>query len=130
MAKLDRGWAIEKIDRFLYVTDRVHPNTGPGITYLGTVMRGAKTEAAERAHVVEKILDRVLPGWTKDRPKKSGEYGWLRDFASRAMVALEGEPELSEKLGDDAPDMDAANLHPWHGRTAARTGTQVITIKP
>lgn len=125
MAKLDREWAITEIERFLYVTDRVRPNTGRGITYIGTVMRGTKTEAAERAHVVEQILDRVLPGWARDRPKKPGEYGWLRDLASRAKVALEREAELSEKLGDNAPDMDAANLHPWaweNGRSYWNTG--------
>jgi len=114
MAKLDTAWAIAEIDKFLYVTAQVNPNTaGSGIVYMGTVMRGPQTEASQRAHVVEQILDRVLPGWSRDRPEKNGRYTWLRDQASRAKTALEREAELAEKLGDNAPDMDAANLHSW-----------------
>lgn len=113
MARLDTEWAIAEIDKFLRVTDQVVPSSRGGVAFIGTVMRGSHTEAAERAHVVEKILDRVLPSWSKSRPERDGKYAWLRDQASRAKAALQRETELAEKLGDDAPDMDAANLHPW-----------------
>lgn len=113
VAKLNVEWAIEEIDGFLRATAQVTPDLGPGIAYFGTVMRGPRTEASQRAYVVEKILDRVLPGWSKDRPKKEGDYSWLRDQASRAKAALQRDAELAERLGDTAPDMDAANLHPW-----------------
>ena len=76
-------------------------------------MHSSETEASQRAHVVEQILDRVLPGWRKDRPKKDEDHNWLRDQAARAKAALQRSAELAEKLGDNAPDMDAANLHPW-----------------
>ena len=125
MAKLDTDWAITEIDGFLHVTAQIHPDTGPGITFLGTVMRGPKTEASERAHVVEQILDHVLPGWSRDRPEKDKSFSWLRDQASRGKAALGRQAELSEKLGDDAPDMDAANLHSWaweNGRSYWNTG--------
>lgn len=125
VAKLDPEWAIEEINKFLHVTAQVVPQTGPGIVYFGTVMRGAETEASALAHVVEKILDRVLPGWAKDRPKKDEEYDWLRDQASRAKAALQRSAELTEKLGDNTPDMDAANLHPWaweNGKSYWNTG--------
>ena len=108
MAKLDPEWAIAEIDKFLHVTDGVAVRG-----YIGTVMRGPKTEVSERAHVVEQILDRVLPGWRAERPKGDAAYSWLRDQASRAKAALQRSAELAEKLGDNAPDMDAANLHPW-----------------
>lgn len=58
MAKLDPEWATEEIDVFLRVTTQVVPDMGPGISHFGTVMRGPKTEASQRAHVVEQILDR------------------------------------------------------------------------
>lgn len=122
---MDTDWAIAEIDAFLHVTDRVHPNTAPGATFFGTVMRGSKTEAAQRAHVIEQIIDRVLPGWVDERPAKDKEHSWLRGQASRAKAALEREGELAEKLGDNAPDMDASNLHPWaweNGRTYWNTG--------
>lgn len=67
----------------------------------------------------------MLPGWSKDRPDKDGIYSWLRDQGSRAKAALDREAELAEKLGDSAPDMEAANLHPWaweNGRPYWNTG--------
>jgi hypothetical protein len=125
MATLNTEWATTEIDKFLHVTAQVSPNSGGGVVFLGTVMRGPATEASQRAHVVEQILDRVLPAWSRDRPEKDGKYSWLRDQASRARAALEREAELGEKLGDNAPDLDAANLHPWaweNGRSYWNTG--------
>lgn len=120
VGKIDTAWAIEEINAFLRVTDQVgYDNSGGGIVVLGTHMRGSGTEASQRAHVVEQILDRVLPGWSRDRPKKDERYRWLRDQASRAKAALLRSAELAEKLGDDAPDMDAANLHPWAWESGA-----------
>lgn len=114
MAKLDPAWAIDEIDKFMYTTDQVDKNRpGSGVVFMMTFMRGSATEASQRAHVVEQILDRVMPGWSRERPKKDDEYVWLRDKASRAKTVLERSAELAEKLGDNAPDMDAANLHPW-----------------
>jgi len=126
VAKLDSEWAISEIDALLRVTDRVgYDNSGGGVVVFGTHMRGSETEASQRAHVVEQILDRVLPGWAKDRPNKDAHYDWLRDQASRAKAALQRSAELAEKLGDNAPDMDAANLHPWaweNGKSYWNTG--------
>ena len=125
MTKLDPEWAVDEINAFLQVTAQVTPDMGPGIAYFGTVMRGPETEASQRAHVVEQILDRVLPGWAKDQPQKDSEFTWLRDQAARAKAALQRQEELADKLGDNAPDMDAANLHPWaweNGRSYWNTG--------
>jgi hypothetical protein len=125
VAKLDPEWAITEIDLFLQVTAQVVPNMGDGIAFLGTVMRGSETDASARAHVVEQILDRALPGWRKDRPTKDKEFTWLRDQASRAKAAVQRSAELAEKLGDNAPDMDAANLHQWaweNGKSYWNTG--------
>ncbi|MGB7447575.1 MAG: TIGR02391 family protein [Ornithinimicrobium sp.] len=115
MAKLDVAWAIEQIDKFLYTTQQVAYDNRPGsgVVVVGTHMRGSSTEAAQLAHVVEQILDRALKGWDRERPKKDAEHAWLREQAGRARAALARQEELVEKLGDNAPDMDAANLHPW-----------------
>lgn len=126
VAKLDTEWALAQLKRFLYLTDQVaYDNSGGGVVVIGSHLRASETEASESAHVTEQILDRVLPGWREDRPEKDRKYTWLRDQASRAKSALEREAELAEKLGDNAPDMDAANLHPWaweNGRSYWNTG--------
>jgi hypothetical protein len=63
VTKLVKYWALEEISKFLYVTDQIVPNmSGSGIVYVGTVQRGSEPEAASLAHVVEQIIDRVLPG--------------------------------------------------------------------
>ena len=125
MAGLDTGWAVSEIDGFLHVTGQVVPDMGPGVAYFGTVMRAPATDASARAHVVEQILDRVLPGWKVDRPAKDKDFRWLRDQASRAKAELQRSEELAERLGDNAPDMDAGDLHPWaweNGRSFWNTG--------
>lgn len=101
---------------------------GPAIAYFGTVTPGQETEASARAHVVEQILDRVLPGWRSDPPKNDEDYDWLRHQAPRAKAALQRQSELAQKLGDNAPDMDAANLHPWRGRTAGPAKSSLVAL--
>lgn len=113
MTQLDKAWAIEEIELFLGVTAQVRPRTAPGVSSLGTVMRGPLIEASERAYVVEKILDRTIPGWAQNKLSVDKDFKWLRKQASRAKVALEREEELAEKLGDNSPEMDTSNLHPW-----------------
>lgn len=123
MTQLDKEWAIAEIDKFLHVTDQIVPDMrGSGITYIGTVQRGSETEAASLAHVVEQILDRVMPEW-RNMPRSSSkkDKGWahLREWAARAKVAIQRDAELRERLGDAAPEMDASKLHPWVWESAA-----------
>lgn len=70
VAGLDAQWAEQEIDQFLQVTTQVSPNqSGSGVYYMGTVMRGSQSASSEAAVVVEQILDRVLPaGWASGRP--------------------------------------------------------------
>ncbi|MFC6715060.1 TIGR02391 family protein [Branchiibius cervicis] len=125
MTKLDVDWAVKELDAFLSVTAQVgYANTG-GVMVLGTHMRGAGTEAAERAYVVELILDQAIPGWAVDRPVNDRDYKWLREQASRGKAALQWAAELRDRLGDGAPEMDAGKLHPWAWESASalwRTG--------
>jgi hypothetical protein len=113
MSKLDREWSISQITFFLSATEQVGPVSTERDVFLSTVMRGSDTEVYECAHVVEQILDRVLPQWKRQRPSEDPDYRWLREQAVRAQVTIEREEELAEKLGDNAPEMDAGKLHPW-----------------
>ncbi|MPZ67060.1 MAG: restriction endonuclease [Pseudonocardiaceae bacterium] len=95
---------------------------GSGIAYFGTVQRGSQTDAASLAHVVEQIIDRVLPGW-RNEPRSSNkkDKGWehLREWAARAKVTMQRDAELRERLGDGAPEMDTGKLHSWVWESAA-----------
>ncbi len=126
MTKLDARWSIEQIDAFLFTTDRVARKSTPDVVRLGTAQRGSQVDASGQAHVVELILDRVLPVWRHSaRPDPDPEWKWLRNWAARAKAQLEREDELREHLGDGAPEMDAGRLHPWVWEAAAslfRTG--------
>lgn len=122
MTRIDKDWAVQEIDKFLHLTDRVVPDmTGSGVVYFGTVQRGTETDVASSAHVVEQILDRVLPTWRSSSAgkRKAGNWDELRDWAARGRTAIEREAELRDRLGDGAPEMDAGKLHPWIWESAA-----------
>lgn len=64
--------------------------------------------------MVEQILDRVLRGWRESVPlDPHNRWQQERQAAQRAIVQLERAAEIREKLGDDAPQLDAAQMHPW-----------------
>ena len=108
MSTLDTDWAIRQLEAFVCASGTD-----------GMYQREDDQVVAEHAHVVEQVLDRALPGWrarVDQRSQKLREYepwGHLRDCASRGIAALKRQDELREKLGDDAPMISAAQLHPW-----------------
>jgi hypothetical protein len=122
MTKLDRSWAIQQIDAFLHASDTVVPE---GV--IGFAPRESDSVIAQHAHVVEPILDRATPGWKAKMAKPSMNDKWdpLREAAARGKAALERADELRKHLGDDAPQLDAGQLHPWaweNGASYWRTG--------
>lgn len=108
MSAIDTAWAINELEAF------VHASGTEGI-----YQRLSDELVAEHAHVAELILDRVIPGWRAKEDLRSQElrayepWGHLRDCASRGIAALRRQEELRQKLGDDAPLISAARLHPW-----------------
>ncbi|EYT65528.1 DNA restriction-modification system protein [Curtobacterium flaccumfaciens UCD-AKU] len=125
MTKMDVEWAAAELDAFLSVTSQVVPRSTGGVAYFGTVMSGSQSEADQRSHVVEQILDRATPGWASDRPEADKKYTWLRAKVARGKAALERAEEIAEKLGDSAPELDAGKLHAWaweNGASYWRTG--------
>ncbi|MDJ1135772.1 TIGR02391 family protein [Streptomyces iconiensis] len=66
---------------------------------------------------MEKILDRVLPGWRgsvpSERDKSVNRWYQHREAAQRADAALQRDAEIRERLGDDAPVLSAGTMHPW-----------------
>ncbi len=120
MTGVDCEWAIGALEEFVRGTDQIpHDNPpGSGVVVFGTHQRVPDSKAAELAHVAEQILDRVLPEWRNrdDRPlemRNKDRWTHLRDWSGRGIAALRRDEELREKLGDAAPQISAAHLHPW-----------------
>ncbi|MGO1736789.1 MAG: TIGR02391 family protein [Leucobacter sp.] len=107
---MDREWAVEQLEAFIYMTAYVASST-PGVSGFST--RGRNDEIAGQAQVVEQILDRATPGWRARISEMSRKWGGLREAASRGRTQLKREQELREKLGENAPEISAASLHPW-----------------
>jgi hypothetical protein len=110
MTALDRDWAIKELSSFIHLAEYV-PSTSPGV--LGSFIRGRDEEIAGQAQVVEQILDRVTPRWREADLESKRRWQGLRQAASRGRAQIEREAELRERLGEDAPEISAANLHPW-----------------
>ena len=120
MSELDSQWAIASLKEFLHASDQVaYKNTpGSGVVMLGTHQRSPDSEVAQLAYVAERILDRILPHWRTedDRPpdaRQDHRWAHLRDWSARGVAAVQREEELRQKLGEDAPSISAARLHPW-----------------
>lgn len=112
---MDNAWALDELRSFIELTTLVEPAPTPGFVYLGDdryPKGGAKIAPA--AQVVEQILDRVLPSWRSDIDvDNTKRWQQHREAAVRAVAQMEREEELREKLGDNAPTLDVAQLHPW-----------------
>jgi Protein of unknown function (Hypoth_ymh) len=66
------------------------------------------------AQIVEQILDRVVPKWrTEIAVDGAGRWQQHREAAKRAIAQLERKEELRLRLGENAPTLDVAQLHPW-----------------
>lgn len=104
-------WAISELDKFIYLTELVsHPDSG----VIGSFERGSEEEIASQAQVVEKILARVLPKWrTEVTTSKYRDWDQHHEAAIRAKAELVRKQEIEENLGENAPMISAANLHPW-----------------
>lgn len=105
MTGLNVDWALNVLDQFILSTE---PAAG------GFGMRGSDDEVAAEAQVVERILGRVLPAWRTTVPSdRYVTWAQHREAAIRARTELRRGEELRANLGEDAPDLSAAELHPW-----------------
>lgn len=93
-----------------------YPDPVPGVIDMtGQKITAVSDESiTKQAHVVEQILDRVVPHW-RDFDANTKVNRWMRHrtAALRAKEALIREAEVKENLGENAPELSAAELHPW-----------------
>jgi hypothetical protein len=121
ISHMDEPWALDQLRHFIDLTQLVQPPSNGGVIFMGDFASpvGSKADNIASAQISEKILDRVLPRWKTDiREDKKGRWQQHREAAQRAVVELEQAAELAVRLGDNAPSLDAAGLHPWAWQSA------------
>lgn len=112
---MNTQWAIAQLDDFIKATTVTYvPSPPSSIGFHSYKTAESENEVVKRAQIVEQILDRVIPGWRgeiakKDRQKWSVHY----EASVRAREQLLRQQEIDENLGENVPELSAAELHPW-----------------
>ncbi|MGA5364233.1 TIGR02391 family protein [Streptomyces purpurascens] len=116
---IDITWARGELAHFLQLTELYRPPDPPNVINFTSQLanRGSQADIAASAHVVEQILDRVVPRWRTEvssvRNKSVNRWYQHREAAQRADAALQRDAEVRARLGDDAPQLSAGSMHPW-----------------
>lgn len=109
-------WALEQLRVFIDSTEMRYPPPTPGIVdWTGRKITAVTDdELTKQSVIIEQIFDRVTPAW-KSEAKESTVNQWMhhRNTALRAKEVLQRDQEVKENLGEDAPELSAAKLHPW-----------------
>ena len=110
MSQLNTEWAIGQLTDFIRATDTQFVRGG----YLKYQTEEPESEVVKKAQIVEQILDRVTPKWRcLNVNTKIEKWASYHEAAIRAREMLLREEELRTNLGDNAPEISAANLHSW-----------------
>ncbi|MCZ4553692.1 TIGR02391 family protein [Gordonia rubripertincta] len=115
MTGLNVEWALRNLDEFIEATTVTFVQSPPNsVGFHRYKTAASENDIVKHAQVAEQILDRVLPGWRDDIPAKDRQKWSIHYEASvRARESLIRADEVRANLGDDAPELSAANLHPW-----------------
>lgn len=108
-------WSLAELDKFIDQTVLRYPDPVPGVMdWTGQKITAASDEdILKEAQVIEQILDRVVPGWKSMAAGNSNRWEKHREAVLPAKAQLLRDAELRENLGENAPEISAANLHPW-----------------
>lgn len=111
---MNTEWAIAELDKFIEQTI-MRNGSGDGFITSSDYTAAPDVEVARQAQIVEKILDRVIPNWRTEISGKMANNRWARhrEAAIRAREELLRKQEVEENLGENAPELSAAELHPW-----------------
>lgn len=117
MTGINIEWALSELERFIDQTVMTNNSrSGPGYVSISNMSSTAAPDAevTKQAQVVEKILDRVVPSWRTEIELSSiNRWTRHREAAIRAKEELVRQEEVRKNLGEDAPELSAANLHEW-----------------
>lgn len=128
---MDEAWALEQLDAFISMTALRQASAPPGVALMGDfgVPRGSGDAIAETAYVVEQIILRVLPGWTRPPDRVKDRWQTLRGEAIRARAQIMRAQELAEKRETPHRSSAPGNCTPACGRQPSRCGRPRITGK-
>lgn len=115
MSGINNDWAVAQLDDFIAASNTHFKDGPPGTIGFGSYETMATEDAVvQKAQVVEQILDRVVPGW-RDLKISTTHKKWEkhREASVRAREELLRREEVRRNLGDNAPEISAAKLHPW-----------------
>ncbi|MFE0799592.1 TIGR02391 family protein [Streptomyces sp. NPDC058812] len=116
---IDIPWARAELAQFLKLTDLCVLPDPPGVITFSSYMenRGSEADIVASAHVVEQILDRLLPRWRtevpNDKNKTVNRWYQHREAAQRADAALQRDVDVRARLDDVSPQLTAGTMHPW-----------------
>ena len=115
MSGINTEWAIAQLDDFIGSTTVTYvPSPPNSIGFHSYKTAQPEAEIVKRAQVVEQILDRVVPGWRElDVGSDRKKWAVHHEATIRAREALIRADEVRTNLGDNAPEISAASLHPW-----------------
>jgi hypothetical protein len=110
---MNTEWALKELEKFIDQTVMRNASGGGFIT-TDDVTAAPDAEVTKQAQVVEQILDRVIPRWSsRYNDTRNNRWTGHREAAIRAREALLRKQELDENLGENAPELSAAELHSW-----------------
>lgn len=110
LPRVNTEWAKEQLRRFIASTAFRFTGGGFGEN------AAPEEQIIAQAQVIEQIFDRVIPAWKDEVSKRAASYdSWSghRETAQRALAQLERDQEIKDNLGEAAPDLNAARMHPW-----------------
>lgn len=117
---MDTTWAKQELKALLDLIELRVRTQPPNALAAGKPLMSfaPRDEIIASAQVGEQILDRVIPDWRAIKGSSLDEWKRHREAARRAIVELERREEIAEKLGDNAPRLNAGLLHPWVWKAA------------
>lgn len=112
---MNTKWAIAELDHFIEATQLTHIPSPQGVISAGSYRtQKSAPEITKMAHVVEQILDRCVTDWRNlDVSVRNSRWARHREAAIRGREGLVREDEIKANLGENAPELSAAQLHSW-----------------
>ncbi len=112
---MNAEWAIDQLDNFIKATTVTYvPSPPNSIGFHSYRTNESEDEVVKRAQITEQILERVVPGWRSDIEKKDRQKWSVHyEAAVRAREELVRADEVKQNLGENAPELSAAELHAW-----------------